>query len=107
MTCGLTCTKVLLMCSYRGLEGVMKGKQACDNMINENVLSSPMKVNKESNSTTTISFPMTWSKLHLMSLPILENIIINVLIWGSSFVTKKRRQLKPQVFYTHNHYFQH
>jgi hypothetical protein len=37
----------------------MKGKQACDNMINEKVLSSPMKVNKESNSTTTISFLMT------------------------------------------------
>lgn len=68
----------------------MKGKQACDNMINGSVLSSPMKVDKDFNSTTTISFPMTWSKLHLMNLPILESIIINVLIRGSSFVTKKK-----------------
>ncbi len=47
------------MCLYGGLEGVMKGKQACDNMINGSVLSSPMKVDKDFNSTTTISFPMT------------------------------------------------
>jgi hypothetical protein len=59
------------MCSYGGLEGVMKGKQACDNMIIESVFSSLMKVNKDSNSRATISSPMTWSKLHLMSLPIL------------------------------------
>lgn len=38
----------------------MKGKQACDNMINGSVLSSPsMKVDKDFNSTATISFPMT------------------------------------------------
>ncbi len=47
------------MCSCGGLEGVMKGKQACDNMIIESVFSSPMKVNKDSNSRATISSLMT------------------------------------------------